>query len=183
MTTKNMAAATIAMILCILSGSTALAQRHGGGFGGGGGFGNSGFGSGFHGGGSRGFSNGRGIGGRGFHGGRFHHHRFGDRFVFFGDFGDPFLYDSFYGYYPYGGYPYGYEYNSYNPEIYPGAGYTESLTEQLQVRLALTGFYRGTIDGVNGVATRRAIRDYERVHGLPANGQITGRLLTAMGLG
>jgi hypothetical protein len=175
---KNITGAAIGITFCILASSTALAQRHGGG----GGFGSSGAGSGFHGGGSRIASNGHGFGGRGFHGDRFHHNRFGDRFVF-GDFGDPYLYDSFYGYYPYGGYPYGYGYNSYNPETYPGAGYTESLTEELQVRLALAGFYRGTIDGVNGVATRRAIREYERVHGLPANGEITGRLLATMGLG
>lgn len=178
-----MTALIIATILCILSGSTALAQRHGGGFGGGRGFGSSGLGSGFHGRGSHGAFAGHDFGGRGFHGDRFHHHRFGDRFVFFGDLGDPFLYDSFYGFYPYDGYPYGYGSNSYNPEIYPGAGYAESLTEELQVRLALAGFYHGTIDGVNGAATRRAVRDYERVHGLPVDGHITGRLLTTMGLG
>jgi hypothetical protein len=182
MNSKNMTALTIAAILCILSGSTALAQRHGGGFGGGRGFGSSGF----HGGGSRGASNGRGFGGRGFRGDRFHHRHFGDRFEFFGDFGDPFFYDSFYGYgyYPYGGYPYGYGYSSYDPDIYPGGGgYRGSLTEELQVRLALAGFYHGSIDGVNGSATRRAIRDYERVHGLPADGKVTGRLLTTMGVG
>jgi len=44
-------------------------------------------------------------------------------------------------------------------------------------------YYRGVIDGVSGNATRRAIRDYQRAHSLPADGQIRGRLLTSMGLG
>jgi peptidoglycan hydrolase-like protein with peptidoglycan-binding domain len=36
---------------------------------------------------------------------------------------------------------------------------------------------------VSGNATRRAIREYQRAHNLPADGQIRGRLLTTMGLG
>ena len=63
------------------------------------------------------------------------------------------------------------------------AGYTDSLVGQVQVRLARAGYYHGAIDGVSGNATRRAIREYERAHGLPADGQIRGGLLTTMGLG
>ena len=63
------------------------------------------------------------------------------------------------------------------------AGYTDSLVGQLQLRLARAGYYQGAVDGVSGSATRRAIRDYQRAHSLPADGQIRGQLLTSMGLG
>ena len=65
---RNVIAATIVVTVCILAGSNAMAQRHGG----------------FSGGGFRG-----GFNGHGFRGDRFRHRDFGDRFVFFGDFGDP----------------------------------------------------------------------------------------------
>jgi hypothetical protein len=193
---RNLIVATITVTVCIFGGSNAMAQRHGGsgggGFAGGGrafggaGFNSGGFRGGFNGGGfnGRGFS-GRGFRDGGFRGDRFRHRGFND-FVFFGDFGDPFFYDSYpyYGYYPYGYYPYGYGYNSYDERVYQGsAGYTDSLTGQVQLRLARAGYYHGAIDGVSGNATRRAIRGYERAHNLPADGQIRGRLLTTMGLG
>ena len=203
MTYKKLAAATMAVAICLLAGSNAMAQRHGG-FSGGGFHGGS-----FHGG---AFRNGPGPGGmqrsfapRGprFTGGmtqagtfrnggrdrgRDRHHRrdFDDRFVFFGDFWDPF-YDypySYYGYYPYGYCPYDYGYNSYAEPVYQGsAEYTDPLIGQVQLRLARAGYYHGAIDGVSGNATRRAIREYERAHSLPADGQIRGRLLTTMGIG
>jgi Putative peptidoglycan binding domain len=179
---RNVIAATILVTVCILAGSNAMAQRHGGFSGGGFRGGGSTFGrAGFNSGGFRG-----GFNGHGFRGDRFRHRDFDDRFVFFGDFGDPFFYYPYpyYGYYPYGYYPYGYGYNSYDQPVYQGsAGYTDSLTGQVQVRLARAGYYHGAIDGVSGNATRRAIREYERAHSLPADGQIRGRLLTTMGLG
>jgi hypothetical protein len=194
---RNVIAATIVVTVCILAGSTAMAHGHGGfgggGFnGGGGGFGRGGFNSvGFRGGfNSRGFNGGSFRGGdfrgRGFRGDRFRHRDFDDRFVFFDDFGDPFLYYSYpyYGYYPYGYYPYAYGYDSYDQPVYQrSAGYTGSLIGQVQLRLARAGYYHGAIDGVSGDATRRAVREYERAHSLPADGQIRGRLLTTMGLG
>jgi Putative peptidoglycan binding domain len=197
MTYRKLTAATIAVTVCILAGSNAMAHGHGsfggGGFnGGGGGFGRGGFNSvGFRGGfNSRGFNGGSFRGGdfhgSGFRGDRFHHRDFDDRFVFFGEFGDPFFYYpySYYGYYPYGYYPYGYGYDSYDQPVYQGsAGYTDSVIGQVQLRLARAGYYHGAIDGVSGDATRRAIREYERAHSLPADGQIRGRLLTTMGLG
>ena len=75
---RNVIAATILVTVCILAGSNAMAQRHGGfsggGFrGGGGAFGRAGFNSG----GFRG-----GFNGHGFRGDRFRHRDFGDRFVF-----------------------------------------------------------------------------------------------------
>jgi hypothetical protein len=186
MTHKNLAAATIAVAIGLLAGSNAMAQRHGG------------FSGGFRGGAFHGgaFRNGSGPGGvqrslapRGprFAGGmrqartfrnrdRDRHHRrdFNDRFVFFGDFWDPF-YDYPYSYYGY---------DPYDPSVdQPGPGYTGSLVEQVQLRLARAGYYHGAIDGVSGNATRRAIREYERGQGLPPDGQIRGALLTKMGLG
>ena len=179
---RNVIAATILVTVCILAGSNAMAQRHGGfnggGFrAGGGAFGRAGINSGaFRG----------GFNGHGFRGDRFRHRDFDDRFVFFGDFGDPFFYYPYpyYGYYPYGYYPYDYGYNSYAEPVYQGsAEYTDPLIGQVQLRLARAGYYHGAIDGVSGNATRRAIREYERAHSLPADGQIRGRLLTTMGLG
>jgi len=198
MTYKNLTAAAIAVAACLFAGSNAMAQRHGG------------FSGGFHGGAFRGgafhasaFRNGRGPDGiqrsftpRGprFAGGmtrsrafrnrdrdRHHHRDFDDRFVFFGGFWDP-LYDypySYYGYYPY---DYGYH-PSDQPAYQPDPRYTGSLVEQVQLRLARAGYYRGAIDGVNGNATRRAIREYERGHGLSPDGQIRGGLFAKMGLG
>jgi len=189
MTYKSPIAATIAVAVCILAGSSAMAQRHGG-------FQSGGFHSGaFHGGpGSGGISRNFSPGGprlahgmtqfRIFRNGdRDRHHRrdFDNRFVFFGDFWDPF-YDYPYSYYGY--YPYQYGYDPYDQPVYQvGPRYTGSLVEQVQLRLARAGYYHGVVDGVSGNATRRAIRDYERGHGLPPDGQIRAALLTKMGLG
>ena len=195
---RKLIGAIVALTVCAVAGSNLMAHGFGGGgAGAGGGGGRGGFaggrafgGAGFNSGGFRGGFNGRGFSGRGFRDGgfrgdRFRHRRFND-FVFFGDFGDPFFYDSYpyYGYYPSDYYPYGYGYESFNQPAYRGsAGYTDSLTGQVQLRLARAGYYHGAIDGVSGNATRRAIRGYERAHNLPADGQIRGRLLTTMGLG
>jgi hypothetical protein len=181
-----------------LSASVAMAGSHGGSAG-----------SGFSGGGSR-------SGGGGFRGGvgparmtpgfaqagsrfgtgvsrnfrgnrdRFRHRDFDDRFVFFGDFGDPFFYPYYYGYYPYGYYPYGYGYDpygyGYDPYGYgydrynqPGyhgvaAGRGYSVAD-IQRRLARAGYYHGRIDGVMGPRTRYAIRAYQRSH----NSRVTAR--------
>ena len=167
-----------------LSASVAMAGPHGGsarggvsggGFrGGGGGFrGGSAPGRmtpGFAGSGSR-FGQSRDF--RGFGGDRFRHRGFGDRFVFFGDFGDPFFYPYYgyypYGYYPYGYYPYGYGYgygyDPYNQSGYQGvAGGRGSSVAEIQLRLARAGYYHGRIDGVMGPRTRYAMRAYERSH-------------------
>src|SRR6266480_3325942 len=70
-----------------------------------------------------------------------------------------------YGYYGYGdpyGYGYGYGYGDYGS----GNGYSSrSRVAELQHRLARAGYYRGSIDGVLGPQTRRAIRTYERDRG------------------
>src|ERR1700730_15104615 len=172
-----------------LSASVAMAGGHGGR---GGGFGGGGArGGGFRGG--AGFAGMRPVLARGgsrfgpgmsrnFRGDRvFRHGRgFDDRFVFFGDFGDPFFYDSFYygypygyGYYPYGYNPYGYGYGGYGGygyDSYDQPGYRGypggrgSSVREIQMRLARAGYYRGPIDGVMGARTRYAIRAYQRSH-------------------
>jgi len=53
---------------------------------------------------------------------------------------------------------------------------------RVQQRLAKAGIYRGPIDGVLGDRTRYAIRVYELIHGLPADGRIDPRLLATMGI-
>jgi len=191
---KKLIAATVALTVCAFTGSNVMAHGGGGGGHGGGGFGGGGFaGGGFRGGirggdfrgaGFRGGFRGAGFRG-GFRGDRFHHRDFDDRFFFYGDFGDPFFYYPYpyYGYYPYDYYPYGYGYDSYDEPVYQGgAGYTDSVIGEVQLRLARGGYYHGAIDGVSGSETRRAIRAYEHAHALPQDGRVGQRLLTTMGL-
>jgi hypothetical protein len=111
-----------------------------------------------------------------------HHYRPRSRFYFGVGLGYPYGYGSPYGY----GYPYGYPYNYgyYGDPVYRSVPLANqgSLVIQVQQRLARAGYYRGTIDGVAGSGTRRAIRLYERAHGLPVDGQIDRQLLATMGL-
>jgi hypothetical protein len=117
---------------------------------------------------------------------RFHHH---NRVIIIDNFGFPFF-ASFPFYYPYPyPYPYGYYgdpyggYSSYGYGAgYGGYGMSESVVVQVQRRLASAGYYSGPVDGIIGSGTRRAIRSYERSHGLPADGMIHRRLLATMGL-
>lgn len=107
-------------------------------------------------------------------------------------FGYPYGYGfgSPYGY-GYGGYPYGnsafgngYGYNDYGRPVVRGqvvAG-NGAIGARVQQRLAREGYYRGAIDGVIGSGTRRAIRSYERAHGLRIDGEIDPQLLVTMGL-
>ena len=81
---------------------------------------------------------------------------------------------GYYGYYTYGYYSYGYGYGNYGYGNGYGYGYssggqydspTRSKVVELQRRLARAGYYHGSIDGVLGPQTRRAIRAYARNHG------------------
>jgi peptidoglycan hydrolase-like protein with peptidoglycan-binding domain len=54
------------------------------------------------------------------------------------------------------------------------------MVVQVQQRLARGGFYHGSIDGVMGPETRRAIRAYERSHNLRVDGALDDRLLDSM---
>jgi hypothetical protein len=115
-----------------------------------------------------------------------HHHHHND-VIFIGDFGFPWWWGwgwgagwgwgyPYYGYgYPYYGYGYGYPGYGYGDYGYGngyGYGYgsqygsaTRSRVTELQRRLARAGYYHGSIDGVLGPQTRRAIRAYEQDHG------------------
>ena len=125
--------------------------------------------------------------------GNWRHHNNNNNVIFIGDFGFPWAWGwgwggswgypyGYYGYgypYGYGGYGYGYgdpygygsQYgydNNYYGNNYGSNGYgspTHSRVAELQRRLARAGYYYGTIDGILGPRTRRAIQAYERDHG------------------
>jgi hypothetical protein len=88
-----------------------------------------------------------------------HFRRFHNRtFIFVDTFGFPF----FYPYPNYGYYPYAY----YGHDDY---GYGNSSTVvKVQQLLARAGYYHGSIDGILGPQTWRAIRAYERDHNMPS---------------
>jgi Putative peptidoglycan binding domain len=67
---------------------------------------------------------------------------------------------GYYGGYGYGDYGYGNGYGQYGDA-------SHSRVEELQGRLARAGYYHGSIDGILGPQTRRAIRAYERDHNMP----------------
>src|SRR6266700_6745198 len=120
--------------------------------------------------------------------GNWHHHGH-NNVIFIGDFGFPGWWGwgwgtgwgwgypyGYYGYgYPYYGYGYGYGYPGYGYGDYGygngnGYGYgnsgqysspTRSRVAELKRRLARAGYYRGSVDGILGPQTRRAIRAYE----------------------
>lgn len=52
----------------------------------------------------------------------------------------------------------------------PRGGSGGPLVGRVQLRLARAGYYRGSIDGMSGNLTPRAIREYERAHGLQEDG-------------
>jgi hypothetical protein len=138
---------------------------------------------------------GRNWRGGNWHNGNFHNRNFhnDNDVIFIGSFGFPWWwgwgwgagwgwgypyygYPYGYGYYGYGdpygyGYGYGYGGNQYGGDYGYGNGYgqygeaTHSRVAELQRRLARAGYYHGSVDGVLGPQTRRAIRAYERDHG------------------
>jgi hypothetical protein len=96
---------------------------------------------------------------------RFHRFNHFNNVVFIGDFGFPW----WWGWGPWWGWGWGYPYGYYGYGDY-GSGYgygdsSGSRVAELQSRLARAGYYHGAIDGIMGLATRRAIRAYERDHG------------------
>jgi len=109
---------------------------------------------------------------RDWHGGWYHR---GGVIVEGGFYDGPF-YDPWY--YDYDGPYYGY----YGPP--PRGVYTAhryySLPMDVQYALSRCGYYAGPIDGDIGPASRRAIRAYQRDHGLPVTGGIDEPLLRAL---
>src|SRR5690606_36877619 len=52
-----------------------------------------------------------------------------------------------------------------------------ALVKDLQIELRRLGIYEGPLDGLNGPATERAVRAYQRASGLPDTGEIDEGLL------
>jgi hypothetical protein len=122
------------------------------------------------------------------------HFRNGFWFVY-----DPFLWYPYWGDYPYG-------YGGYDDPSYYDNAYAEtpayddkgqysqdpsadnSRTEsggrvtEVQRALAREGYYDGAVDGVTGAGTRRALRNYQRDHGLDVTGGITQGVIEALRL-
>jgi hypothetical protein len=113
-----------------------------------------------------------------------------------------FIYDT--GFYPYDyWYPYGYGYGYYGSAYYPydydpgvyedgadyyGQGaydsseqYADSTVATAQEQLARQGYYRGEIDGVFGLETRRAVTRYQSDQGLRVTGSLNTDTLHALG--
>ena len=114
------------------------------------------------------------------------HFRNGFWFVY-----DPFpFYPYGYGFYPYGSYyyndPYYYD-DSYTTDSYaqePEADQpqyqVDSQVSSIQSALAREGYYDGAIDGRLGPATQRALRKYQRDHGLEVTGGINRSVIEAL---
>ncbi|MBA5779048.1 peptidoglycan-binding protein [Stappia sp. F7233] len=56
------------------------------------------------------------------------------------------------------------------------------LVRDVQIELRRLGFYEGLLDGLNGPATERAVRAYQRSRGLPDTGRIDEALLARLAL-
>jgi len=105
-----------------------------------------------------------------------HDHFFHHDVIFIGDFGFPWWWG--WGWGPWWGWNWDYQYGYYGGY---GSGYgygdsSRSTVAELQRPLTPAGYYHGSIDGIMGPQTRRAIRAYERDHGGSAYGAIDQRL-------
>jgi len=113
--------------------------------------------------------------------------------------GSWFIFD--FGFDPWWPYPYDYYADDYypyeyDPGVYEGDGsdyygqgaydsseqYADSTVASAQGQLARQGYYRGTIDGVFGPETRRAIMRYQGDHGLRVTGSLNTDTVRALGL-
>lgn len=56
------------------------------------------------------------------------------------------------------------------------------LVRDVQIELRRLGYYEGLLDGLNGPATERAVRAYQRSRGLPDTGRIDEALLARLAL-
>jgi hypothetical protein len=109
------------------------------------------------------------------------------------------IYEPFFGY-PYYGYGYGYyPYDSYYDSTYYDDSYASdqyepatnsnrqdydpgSRVSEVQSALAREGYYDGPIDGRLGNATQKALRRYQRDHGLEVTGGISRGVIEALRL-
>ena len=86
-------------------------------------------------------------------------------------------------YYADSGYDYPYATDTYTAYTAPAYNYSGgSVSADVQDALAQNGFYNGPIDGIVGPQTREAIAEFQRSHGLPVTGRISGSLLRALGI-
>lgn len=56
----------------------------------------------------------------------------------------------------------------------------DPLIEDMQRELLASGFYRGNVDGVNGINTRQAIAAYQQANGLPQTGEASEDLVNQL---
>jgi hypothetical protein len=109
-----------------------------------------------------------------------------------------FIYDPFL-FYPYGYgydfYPYDYAGGTYYDDSYGSQQYAPDATANqqeygdagsqvgnVQSALAREGYYDGAIDGRLGPGTQKALRRYQRDHGLPVTGGISRAVIEALQL-
>jgi hypothetical protein len=171
------------LILAGLLAISSTAFAHGGGGGGFGGHGGGGFGGGHFGGGH--FGGGH-FGGTHFAAGHFGGH--------YGWRGGHWYGGRWYGggWYPYGGwgYPYYDDYGYDAPYAYDGdesayydVGANSGTISAAQRELAKLGYYHGSIDGVIGPETEKAVRWFQSVDKIPVTGQLDDQTLQALQVG
>lgn len=61
-------------------------------------------------------------------------------------------------------------------------GSSGDTVAQIQTRLKSWGYYSGSVDGIYGSATERAVRYFQRKNGLAADGQAGDKTLAALGI-
>lgn len=61
-------------------------------------------------------------------------------------------------------------------------GSSGDTVTQIQTRLKSWGYYSGSVDGIYGSATERAVRYFQRKNGLAADGQAGDKTLAALGI-
>jgi Putative peptidoglycan binding domain len=93
---------------------------------------------------------------------------------------DAFTYPPEYGYQAEDAVPpeYGYQAEDAVPPVTTGVG----LVAAVQTKLTRQAYYDGPLDGTVNEETRRAIREYQEDHGLPATGLINPELLSSMAI-
>ena len=61
-------------------------------------------------------------------------------------------------------------------------GYAGSVVTQIQQKLSQWGYYSGSVDGVYGSQTEKAVRQFQRKNGLTVDGVAGKQTLAAMGI-
>ena len=61
-------------------------------------------------------------------------------------------------------------------------GSSGATVTQIQTRLKSWGYYSGSVDGIYGSATERAVKYFQRTNGLTADGQAGDKTLAALGI-